>query len=442
MTSLTAITAEQIVLGCCLQMRDLSDRIDGLRPDHFAVESHRVAFAEICAAWGRGAPLDPVSLDDILRNQVPPVGDLSYWVECAEAGYSTALLPAHVSTVRNKAIRRSLLAAADRIAGFAHEEGDVTEHLASASAAVAKILDGASVKGPRLVGEVIREHLQAIGQRWDGTIEGQTTGFRDLDAKIRLRPGNLVLVAARPAMGKTSLAMQIGAHIAKDGVVVAFSQEMADTELVDRLLASIGRVKLAKIISGGLDHGEQSRFGYASEQAQALKLYIDDQPALRIAEIRAKVMTVRRKHPVALVIVDYLQLMAGDGQNRNAEIEQISRGLKSMAKELQCPVIALSQLSRACEARPNKRPMLSDLRDSGAIEQDADLVLMIYRDEIYNPNSPDAGTAEILIRKNRQGPTGEVRLTWLGEYTSFADCAYQEAREDYTPMRSRRGFDE
>lgn len=441
--SLTSPAAEQTIIGCCLQGQILADRVAGLLPEHFAVESHREAFAAILAAWHQGLPVDPVSLDDLIKTG-PDSAGLTYWVECAESGYSLAMLPGHIATVRNKATRRALLAAADEIATLAHGSGDIREQVASAAAAVSRLVDGAVTKGPRLIADVIRDYLPEMGERWDGRKDGLMTGFRDLDAKLRgLRAGNLVLIAARPAMGKTSLAMQIAANVSEGGVVVAFSQEMADTELVDRLMASLGKVALQKVIDGQMDADDHDRFSHAMRKARELNLYIDDQPAQRISDIRAKTQSVRRKHPIALVVVDYLQLMTGDGANRNSEIEQISRGLKALAKELGCPVIALSQLSRECEKRPNKRPMLADLRDSGAIEQDADIVMMIYRDEVYNPDSPDKGTAEVLIRKNRQGQTGDVRLTWLGEYTSFADCDRQESRQqENAPRYNRRGFDE
>lgn len=440
--SLYSLAAEQIVIGCCLQGQVLSDALAGITADHFAVESHRTAFAVIRSEWDKGRPVDPIRLDDLLTASDVHNDGIGYWFECAEAGYSVAMLPSHLATLRNKATRRQLLAAADQIAALAHDQGDIREHVASAAGIVSKMLDGTVTKGARLLADVLRDYLPEMGERWEGRKDGLMTGFRDLDAKLRgLRPGNLVLIAARPAMGKTSLAMQIGANVSEGGVVVAFSQEMADTELVDRLMASIGRIPLTSIIDGKLTRDDHDRFANAMRKAKELRLYIDDQPAQRISDIRAKVQAVRRKHAISLVVVDYLQLMTGDGSNRNSEIEQISRGLKALAKELGCPVIALSQLSRECEKRPNKRPMLADLRDSGAIEQDADIVMMIYRDEVYNPDSPDKGTAEVLIRKNRQGQTGDVRLTWLGEFTSFADCDYQQSRAQECAPRGRRGFD-
>lgn len=442
MSGLIASAAEQVIIGCCLQGQIVADSVQGLAPEHFAIESHREAFSAILAAWQCGTPVDVVSLDDAMRATNANPG-LAYWAECADHGYSLAMLPAHVSTVKAKAKRRSLAEVANKIAALAYDEGSVHDHIASAASMVGALLDGAVTKGPRLLREVLREHVPEMGERWEGRRDGMRTGFSDLDAALGgLRAGNLVLIAARPAMGKTSLAMQIAAHVAEGSAVVAFSQEMADTELADRLIASVGRIELTKIIRGGMTEDDHSRMTGAMRRLYDMQLYVDDQPALRISDIRARVQAVRRKQPVSLVVVDYLQLMTGDGSNRNAEIEQISRGLKALAKEIGAPVIALSQLSRECEKRPNKRPMLSDLRDSGAIEQDADIVMMIYRDEVYNPDSPDKGTAEVLIRKNRQGRTGDVRLTWCGEYTSFADCAYQEPRSDYVPMRRRRGFEE
>jgi replicative DNA helicase len=440
--SLYSLAAEQTVIGCCLQGNVIADDLAGLTPGHFAVESHRAAFGVILAEWDKGRPLDPVSMDDRLSATGVTHDGLAYWAECADAGYSRAMLPAHMSTLRNKAMRREMLAAADQIAQMAHSEGDIRGQVASAAGLLSKMIDGTVTRGPRIVADVLREYLPEIGERWDGRKDGMMTGFADLDGKLRgLRPGNLVLIAARPAMGKTSLAMQIAAHASESGVVVAFSQEMADTELVDRLMASLGRIPLTSIIDGKMSEFEHERFSSAMRKARDLRLYIDDQPAQRISDIRAKVQSIRRKHDISLVVVDYLQLMTGDGANRNAEIEQISRGLKALAKEIQCPVIALSQLSRECEKRPNKRPMLADLRDSGAIEQDADIVMMIYRDEVYNPDSPDKGTAEILIRKNRQGQTGDVRLTWLGEFTSFANCDYQGSRQQENAPQRKRGFD-
>lgn len=438
--SLHNAMSEQIVIGCCLQAHNISDEVSGLRPEHFAIEAHREAFAAVLRLWDKGRVADPVLLDELLTGEAKSLG-ISYWCECSDAGYSAGLLPGHVSTVRNKSVRRNLVAIADQISTMAHGEEKTADLVANASALLAKMADTSSTKGPRLMADVLREHMPNVGDRWSGREDGIKTGFSDLDKMLKgLRPGNLVLIAARPAMGKTALAIQIAASVARNEAVVAFSQEMADTELADRLIAFSGRVSLSKVIDGDMTPDDHERFRMGLGRAADLHLYVDDSPAQRISDIRNKSLKVARSRTVALVVVDYLQLMTGDGANRNAEIEQISRGLKSLAKEMGCPVIALSQLSRKCEERPNKRPMLSDLRDSGAIEQDADIVMMIYRDEVYNPDSMDKGTAEILIRKNRQGSIGDVRLAWMGEFTAFGDCAYQASQQQERKY-AKRGFE-
>lgn len=446
-TTLFSVAAEQVIIGCCLQGEVIADHLEGVLPEHFAVESHAEAFAAILRTWGAGRPLDAVTLDDALSDGPAKREGLRYWVDCADAGYSKGLLKGHVRTLKNKAVRRALAAAADQIAAIAHasDQADEQDMTASAAALLAGIADqSATGRGPRSIVDVMREHLPAIDERWTGRKIGIETGFADLDAKLGgLRPGNLVLIAARPSMGKTSMAMQIAATVSAGQAVVVFSQEMACAELADRLIATLGGVDLGKVIRGGMNRDELDRFNLGVSRMRDLRLYVDDSPGQRVTDIRSKSMKIRRRHEIGLVVVDYLQLMTGDGANRNAEIEQVSRGLKSLAKELACPVIALSQLSRECEKRPNRRPVLSDLRDSGAIEQDADIVMMIYRDEVYNLDSADKGTAEILIRKNRQGSTGDVRLTWRGEITAFADCAYQGSKAaEQAPKRRSTGMDE
>lgn len=447
--NLLALPAEQVIIGCCLQGRILLDRVEGLRPEHFAGESHREAFAAILASWAQGLPADPVRLDDLLRAKGNPPAGLAYWCQCADAGFSAALLPGHVRTVREMADRRALLAAAGRIAELAQQGGDIREQIAEAVTTVSNLGQTENGRGLRAMSDVVRDFLPEFGKRFEPQQDGITTGFADLDAKLhRLRPGNLVLIAARPAMGKTAFAMQLALHEARQGGAVAvFSQEMADTELAARLFAIEGRIELGRLNAGELSSEEHDRFGLAVQRLEQLPLFIDDQPAQRLADIRARVQRLRQRQRVTLVVVDYLQLMEGapsrSSSNRNAEIEQISRGLKALAKELACPVIALSQLNRDLERRPNKRPVLSDLRDSGAIEQDADVVLMLYRDEAYNPDTPDKGVAEILIRKHRQGATGDVRLTWLGHFTAFANYAGPVAGlADHAPPRYGRGFDD
>ena len=256
-------------------------------------------------------------------------------------------------------------------------------------------------------------------------VTGVPTGFVDLDRMTSgLQPGDLVIVAGRPSMGKTALSLNIGEHVAvEQGLPVAvFSMEMGATQLAMRMVCSVGRLDQQRLRTGRLLDDDWPRLTNAMQKMQDTQLFIDETPALSALELRARARRLARQcGQLGLVIVDYLQLMAGSstGENRATEISEISRGLKGLAKELGCPVIALSQLNRSLEQRPNKRPVMSDLRESGAIEQDADVILFIYRDEVYNPDSPDKGTAELIIGKQRNGPIGTVRLTFVGQYTKF-----------------------
>ncbi|HEX7634905.1 MAG TPA: replicative DNA helicase, partial [Noviherbaspirillum sp.] len=258
-------------------------------------------------------------------------------------------------------------------------------------------------------------------------ITGVPTGFIDLDRMTSgLQPGDLVIVAGRPSMGKTAFSLNIGENVAIDsGLPVAvFSMEMGGAQLAMRMLGSVGRLDQSRLRIGKLNDEDWPRLTHAIQKMNEAQLYIDETPALSPIELRARARRLARQcGKLGLIIVDYLQLMSGNGgggaENRATEISEISRGLKGLAKELHCPVIALSQLNRSLEQRPNKRPVMSDLRESGAIEQDADVILFIYRDQVYNPDSPDKGTAEIIIGKQRNGPIGAVRLTFLSEYTKF-----------------------
>ena len=266
----------------------------------------------------------------------------------------------------------------------------------------------------------------------ESVITGLPTGWTDFDTMTSgLQPGDLVIVAARPSMGKTTFSMNIAEHAALKGKypVAVFSMEMPADQLAIRMLSSLGRIELQRIRTGRLQDEDWPRLTSTLNLLSQAKMFIDDTPALSPSEMRARTRRLAREHGLGLVVVDYLQLMQVPGfkENRTAEISEISRSLKAMAKELSVPVIALSQLNRSLEQRPNKRPVMSDLRESGAIEQDADLIVFIYRDEVYNPDSPDKGIAEIIIGKQRNGPIGTVKLTFLGKYTRFEnyiDTAY------------------
>lgn len=436
--SLINTEAEQAVIGACLLGEVLE--IDALAPDHFAIESHREAFAFIVAEWAKSRAVDVLSLDASLPDGTAAKAEgLGYWGQCASSALPS-MAQRYAAIVRDCAIRRQMVAVADKLAGMAQDRGPVIDHINEASEAIANLANGQVKKGARRISEVLDSHLAVIGDRWDGVVHGADTGFADLDQFMRFRAGNIIVLAARPSMGKTSCAMQFAMHLAQQGPVFVSSQEMAEGELADRLLASQGRIKLASVIGGSMTSDEHDRFHYAVNSVRDLPLYIDDSAGQTLADIRTKARAIHRNNPLKAIVVDYLQLMSGKGENRNTEVEALSRGFKAMAKEFCCPVILLSQLNRGVEQRPNKRPVLSDLRDSGAIEQDADIVLMLYRDEVYHPDSPDVGTAELLVRKNRQGKTGFVRLTWIGEMTMFADCAYSDSRATQGNSRPRGGF--
>jgi replicative DNA helicase len=260
--------------------------------------------------------------------------------------------------------------------------------------------------------------------RSESAITGVSTGFKDLDDMTSgLQPGDLVIVAGRPSMGKTSLAMNIAenAALASKVPVAIFSMEMPGEQLAMRMMASLGRINAHKVRTGKLDDDDWPRLTHAIGLLAEAPMFIDDTPALNPLELRTRARRLKREHGLGMIVVDYLQLMQApeSGENRATEISAVTRSLKSLAKELNVPLIALSQLNRSLEQRPNKRPVMSDLRESGAIEQDADVIFFIYRDEVYNEDSPDKGSAEIIIGKQRNGPTGKVKLTFLGEYTRF-----------------------
>lgn len=432
--SLVATDAEQCIIGACL-LGEILD-LGALRPEDFGIDAHRDAFAHVQRMWAEKRPLDVVLFDDTLpEDSAAKREGLAYWGQCAANSFPSLAL-SYVGRVRDAAMRRRMLALADSIAAAAHNRsGDLLEQINAAAEGVAELSGEQAPKGARRINEVLDSHLTVIGDRWDGVVHGVDTGFIDLDRFMRFRAGNVIVLAARPAMGKTSLAMQFATHLAQHGPVFVSSQEMSEGELADRLLASRGQVWLSKIIGGEMNGEDHDRFHFAVGSLRDLPLYIDDSAGQSLAAIRAKVRAIHRKQPVAGVVIDYLQLMSGKGENRNSEVEALSRGFKAMAKEFACPVILLSQLNRGVEQRPNKRPQLSDLRDSGAIEQDADIVLMLYRDDVYHQNSLDAGTAELLVRKNRQGQTGFVRLTWVGAMTTFENCDYHAAKSVEVPPR-------
>jgi replicative DNA helicase len=424
-----SIESEQSLLGGLLIDNGAIDRIGSLTPGQFYRDDHRRIFRHIIALIGRSEPADITTVAESLNaaGEIEQAGGLTYLVELAAAVPSTANIHAYARNIRDRALQRALLEAVADITEHVHGLGTAAEKADYAQSRVMALAEGATVGEPRMIREALIDTLGYMEHRWSTGASGISTGFADLDRRLGggMERQDLIIVAGRPSMGKTSFALQIGSHVAasNDLPVAVFSMEMSAQQLTLRELSALSRISTDRLRNGGLTEDEDARMEAAVAKLDGLKVYIDDAPELTVTEVRTRARAIKRKHGLALVVIDYLQLMSGEGDNRNEVISGISRGLKAMAKELGVPVIALSQLSRKCEDRPNKRPMNSDLRDSGAIEQDADVIVFVYRDEVYHPDSPDAGIAEINIGKNRNGPTGMVRLAFLGEFTRFENLA-------------------
>lgn len=364
-------------------------------------------------------------------------GGMAYLGEIANNTPSAANIKRYAEIVRERAILRKLVSVGDEIAASAlNPQGrEANQILDEAEARVFEIKDAGSRTSEGftpiqpLLGKVVDRIQELYDRDHPSDITGIPTGFHDLDHKTSgLQPGDMVIVAGRPSMGKTAFALNMAEHVALEaGLPVAiFSMEMPGTQLAMRFLSSVGKLDAHRVRTGKLNDDEWQRMTYALGKLHEAPIHIDETPALNATELRARARRLYRQcGKLGLIVIDYLQLMSavGQGENRATEISEISRSVKALAKELHVPVVALSQLSRNVEQRPNKRPVMSDLRESGAIEQDADVILFIYRDEVYNPDSPDKGSAEVIIGKQRNGPIGTVKMTFLGEYTRFENFA-------------------
>lgn len=442
-----SLESEQSVVGGLLLDNQAWDKIgDVIRADDFYRYDHRVIFEHIAKLIDGSKPADVITVYESLQSsgKAEDVGGLVYLNTLATNTPSAANIRRYAEIVRDRAVLRRLITISDDIATTAlNPQGkDTKTILDEAESKIFKIAeDGArGAGGFQDLQPVLSKVVERIDELYhrDSTsdITGISTGFVDLDGKTSgLQPGDLIIVAGRPSMGKTAFSLNIGEHVAvEEGHAVAvFSMEMGATQLAMRLLGSVGRLDQHRLRTGRLTDEDWPRLTYAVEKMQNAQLFIDETPALSSMEVRARCRRLARQcGQLGLVIIDYLQLMGSSspGENRATEISEISRSLKGLAKELNCPVIALSQLNRSLEQRPNKRPVMSDLRESGAIEQDADVILFIYRDEVYNPDSPDKGTAEIIIGKQRNGPIGTVRVTFLGMYTKFENYAGMQPEGD------------
>lgn len=431
-----SIEAEQSVLGGLLLDNAAWDRIaDFLNEADFYRFDHRMIFQSISRLIAATKPADVITVYEALQvaGKAEEVGGLAYLNSLAQNTPSAANIRRYAEIVRERSVLRKLVTAADDIASaaFAPKGREVRELLDEAESKVFAIAEEGS-RGQKGFQEIqplltqVVERIDELYHRDSSTdVTGVPTGFIDLDRMTSgMQAGDLVIVAGRPSMGKTAFSLNIGEHVAvEQGLPVAvFSMEMAGTQLAMRMLGSVGRLDQHRLRTGRLLDEDWPRLTHAIQRMNDAQLFIDETPALSSMELRARSRRLARQcGQLGLIIIDYLQLMSGSGggENRATEISEISRSLKGLAKELNCPVIALSQLNRSLEQRPNKRPVMSDLRESGAIEQDADVILFIYRDEVYNPDSQDKGTSEIIIGKQRNGPIGTVRLTFLGQFTKF-----------------------
>ena len=435
-----SIEAEQSVLGGLLLDNAAFDKIaDLVGESDFYRDEHKRIYRQISKLLERSKPVDVVTVAESLdlSGEGGETGGLAYLGELAANTPSAANIRRYAEIVRERAVLRQLVTAGDEIAGSALNPlgRDPKQLLDEAEAKVFAIAEGGFrhqsgfVHINPLLTQVV-ERIQELHDRDNPSdITGVPTGYHDLDAKTSgLQAGDLLIIAGRPSMGKTSLALNMAEYVAIEvGLPVAvFSMEMGGTQLAMRMLSSVGKLDAHRVRTGRLNDDEWARLSFALGKMHEAPLYIDETPALNPIDLRARARRLHRQcGKLGLIVIDYLQLMSvsGNGENRATEISEISRSLKSLAKELNVPVIALSQLNRSLEQRPNKRPIMSDLRESGAIEQDADVIMFIYRDEVYNPDSPDKGSAEIIIGKQRNGPIGMTRLTFVGEYTRFENFA-------------------
>ena len=433
-----SLEAEQAVLGSILiDSRCVADVVGIVTPDDFYLKQNREIFETIYTMFNFSQTIDPVTvLDKMKELGLYQDNSRDYVLQLMEITPTAANVVRYANIVREKAMLRGLAQASSDIAEMVHEEvGTASDMLESAEKKIYALRKGERGDSLEHVGTILHKVFDRLNELAlsDSAIPGMSTGLRDLDTKINgLNNSDLLLVAARPAMGKSAFALNIGLNVAKkyNKTVAIFNLEMSREQLVMRLLANEAFVDSKKLATGKLSEEEWGKLCMASASLSQTDLRIDDNPSITVAEMNAK---CRRLDNLGLVIIDYLQLMQGSGygkgsgDNRVQVVGEISRALKIMAKELNVPVLCLSQLSRAVESRTDKRPILSDLRESGAIEQDADSVMFLYRDEYYNENTEDKGVAECIVSKNRHGETGTVKLQWIAQYQAFADREWKHA---------------
>lgn len=438
-----SVDAEHAAIGAILRNGAAIDDVGTLKPEHFYVEAHRIIFSEMMAMVGSGREIDIITLAERIEDhgKTEITGGLPYLGQIASNTAGTAIRR-YSEIVQNKATERALLAAAAEIQAIISRAEPTNDKLNKAQALVMSIHESRQTKEPRKIGDALADYVATFERRFEGESAGISTGLVDLDKKIGgLKDGNLIIVAGRPSMGKSAFTNGIAIHAAKSGNPTAImSMEMTEIEQLDRIVATLGRVPLDEVLAANLAGETGDRIYAAFAQMAEIPLFIDEEAGLSVQQVASKARQLKRKHGLRLLVVDALGLMDYDANKAVSELGAITRALKVLGKELGIPIILLCQLSRKCEERTDKRPIMSDLRDSGNIEQDGDVIIMLYRDEYYNPDSPDKGVAECLIRKARQGKTGVVPLAFIGEQTRFDNFAgsWIPSEEREQPQKTRR----
>ena len=432
-----SVEAEQSVLGSILLDKDAMISVsETLIPEDFYKEAHRVIYECMLKLYNNQSEIDLITLADELRDQgyLDDIGGIAYITSLSTIVPTTSNIKYYINIVKEKSISRQLISAANDIINLGYDSSTKVEDvLENAEKKIFDISQERTTNDFQPINQVLTETLSMLEKLYEekSDVTGLTTGFRDLNKKINgLQRSDLLLIAARPAMGKTAFALNLvqNAALKGDASVAVFSLEMSKEQLVQRMVAAQSSVELKTIKTGPLAANDWPRITDGMAVLSGAKIHIDDTPGIKISELRSKCRKLKIEKGLDLVLIDYLQLMEGEGHNesRQQEIDKISRSLKILAKELDCPVVALSQLSRAPEQRADHRPMLSDLRESGSIEQDADIVMFLYRDEYYNPDTERKNIGEVIVAKNRHGETGTVELVWFGEIQKFADKMREE----------------
>ena len=437
------IDAEQAILGSMLTDKDaVIAALEVLKEDSFYREDHKLIFSAITSLYSKNEPIDVITVKAELSEMgvLDRVGGLEYLVELPERVPTTANVERYVKIVDEKAMLRRLISTANELIALGYDESeDVDNIMDMAEKRVFDLAQKKNTKGYSVMKDILVESFAELERLYNqkGNVTGVSTGFYDLDnITAGLHNSDLLIVAARPAMGKSAFAINLAANAAimSKVPVVIFNLEMSKEQVGNRILCSEALVDSNKIRTGQLDDEDWMKLAQTLGKMSDAPIYIDDTPGISAMEIRAKCRKLKIEKNIGLIVIDYLQLISGSGKkntSREQEISEISRSLKILAKELNVPVIALSQLSRTAEKRDDKRPMLSDLRESGAIEQDADIVMFLYRDDYYNPDSEKKNVAEVIIAKHRGGSTGTVELAWLPSYTKFANLERRYNEEDY-----------